>query len=477
MKDLLRLRTRKLTTTFVFVIVLSLTLAGIAYAFTVGSVEGIWSAIDTNGASCDTWASGPGDSPTNTWSSWNTQNPPTGDENQVRYGGRYDWRGNFQCDLSFGSQSGFGFDGSNGPVTPTAVEPFYLGKFTHYNNPINSTNSFLWVDLALTVPVTCPDSSTTSFTFTPRFNLEETPNSADPCAYPAGPNQNGCADKVTIVEPPSLQTFTCGGIDYQVNILGFTTEGLGGEACNLSYDSSAVSNVYLTAEQTDNVACLWAQIISAQVEVIKDFTATTPGVFDLWIQKDTDAAVRYATDVGDDGTTGKQPFDIAATTSFTVSETAGTASDLSNYWKTISCFDREDDSLIAATPAYYSLSSLTFDVNPGQDVYCIITNKDIPTAVTISNAVAVAGDGNVTVSWETAPFADTLGFIINRDGAAVSGLITSPDGASSYQFVDGNLKAGTYQYSIVEVGNEKEPLALDAVTVYSYLKLPVVIRK
>ncbi len=469
MKDLLRLRTRKLAAPFAIVIVLSLTLAGIAYAFTVGSVEGIWSTIDTDGATYDCWASGPGDSPTNTWSSWNTQNPPTGDENQVRYG---DVGRDSSC-RDFDEKSGFGFDGNNGPVSPNAGVPFYLGKFTHYNNPINADNKLEWVDLDITVPVTCPDSSTTSFTFTPRFHLDETPNSGT-CAYPGS---TVCPDRVQIDESAVTETFSCGGNEYAVNILGFTTTGLGGQTCSQSFNSSAVSETYYTEEQSDNVACLWAEIISAQVEVIKDFTATTPGVFDLWIQKDTDAAVRYATDVGDDGTTGKQPFDIAATTSFTVSETAGTASDLSNYWKTISCFDREDDSLIAATPAYYSLSSLTFDVNPGQDVYCIITNKDIPTAVTISNAVAVAGDGNVTVSWETAPFADTLGFIIYRDGAAVSGLITSPDGASSYQFVDGNLKAGTYQYSIVEVGNEKEPLALDAVTVYSYLKLPVVIRK
>ncbi len=217
------------------------------------------------------------------------------------------------------------------------------------------------------------------------------------------------------------------------------------------------------------------------LEVIKDLNSTeTPGItgrFNLWVQQGTGTADMKAENVGDLGTTGPVIYTISDLTSFTVYETAYTGTDLSWYWKKVKCFDRFGGaSPIASTPDYYSLGTLTFDISPGQDVYCVIENLDIPTAVAVMNGKAVAGDGKVTVSWETAPFADTLGFIVFRDGAPVSGLVTSPDGAGSYQFVDSGLKAGTYEYAIFEVGNEKEALAIDAVTVYSYLKLPIIIR-
>jgi len=445
------------------VVLISLVVVGIAYAFTVGSVEGIWSAIDTNGATRDCWASGPGDNPTNTWNDWNTQNPPTGDENQVRYGDV----GGFGSCSNFDEKSGFGFDGNNGPVSPSAAQPFYLGKFTHYNNPIQSSNSFEWVDLAITVPVTCPDLSVTSFSFSPRFYLHETSNDGS-CEYPGSSN---CPDRVIVDEATVTETFSCGSTEYSVNILGFQS----GANCSTTYNPNAISETYYTEENSDNVACLWAEIISSKVEVIKDLTAATPGVFDLWIQKGADPAVKFATDVGDGGTTGQQPYDLAGTTTFTVSETAGTGTNLANYWKTIACYDREDASLIAATPAHLSLSSMSFSVDPGQDVYCIITNKDIPTAATIVGPLAVAGDGKVTIRW-SASMEDTFGYFIYRNGVQITDLIPPQGPDTEYSVEDKDVVAGTtYSYWIQTAEGEK--VMLESVSVDSYLKLPVVIRK
>ncbi len=172
----------------VFLIVfLSLAVVGIAYAFTVGNSDGTWGTIDTNGAECDTWATGPGNLPTNySTSSPSVQTPPNTDENQVRYGDPVNDRcpGGDDWQEEFAQQSGFGFNGNDGPVSPAVYTPFFLGKFTHYNNPINADNSFEYVDLTTTVPVTCNDTTTTTnFTYTTRFTLDETPNST-PCAYP-----------------------------------------------------------------------------------------------------------------------------------------------------------------------------------------------------------------------------------------------------------------------------------------------------
>lgn len=456
----------KFLTPLALVILISLTVVGIAYAFTVGSVEGIWSPVDGGeGAECDRWATGPGDTPTTTWNSWTSQNPPAGDENQVRYGdNQYD-----NC-LSFASQSGFGFDGNNGPVSPSAAQPFYLGKFTHYNNPIFAGNSFNYVDLAITVPVTCPDATVTSFAFSPRFNLHETSNDGT-CEYPGTSN---CPDRVIVDEATVTETFTCGTTQYAVNILGFTTTGLSGQSCDQSFNAAAVSETYYTEEQTDNHACLWAEIISSKVEVIKKLTATTPGVFDLWIQKGADPAVKFATNVGNNGTTGKQPYDLAGPTSFTVYETAGTATSLANYWKTVACYDRENDALIAETPAFLSVNTLTFTVNPGQDVYCQITNKDIPTAAAIANVSAVVKNSQVELSWES-PAPNPLGYLVQRDGVEV-GRVAAADENGLFKFVDSSLIAGTYQYAIFEVGSEKEPLAVETVTVTSALKLPIIFK-
>jgi hypothetical protein len=226
---------------------------------------------ETAGARCNRWATGPGDAPTALSSGdKGVQTGPTSDENQVRYGRDAfypsDWQ-SLSCDLTnFAEQSGFGFDGSNGPVSPAAGTPFYLGKFTHYNNQVFSTNdnydsgsanAFTDVNLTVTVPVTCNDGTTsTNFSFDALFTLDETSNTAGECAYPG---TSVCPDKVTVTQP-TTSAFTCPDGSYTVNILGFTTEGLGGDPCDVSFNDTAVSTDYITEEDTDNVACLWAEI-------------------------------------------------------------------------------------------------------------------------------------------------------------------------------------------------------------------------
>lgn len=186
---------------------LLLLLVGSAFAFTLTNVDGIWSTIDGGeGATCDRWATGPGDNPASWQNDWWNQTPPNTDENQVRYGSTSQ---NYSCSSTvFANQSGFGFDGNNNVGTPVSKTPFYLGTFTHHNRPIYVNNTFQYVDLTVGVPILCNDGNPAippTFSFTPRFWLDETPNSA-PCTYPGN---TICPDKVTVTQTGATQTFGC----------------------------------------------------------------------------------------------------------------------------------------------------------------------------------------------------------------------------------------------------------------------------
>lgn len=274
--------------------------AGVALAFTLGNVDGVWNTtspyIDTNGALCDAWATGPAggstsyDGPGLTISTSNPSIQGTlggTDWNQVRYGSRSISSGYCYCSSSdFDEQSGFGFDGVNDvvdPPSPYVNVPFLLGKWCHFNNPIylsacSNENRLDYVDLSIEVvniecdpaadsPTPSPDGT---MDFSYRFYLDETPNSADPCPYlPGDPiNNNGCADAVDIGANPATDDFTCtygGGTTsttYTIQILGFVPLASSTDACPSS-PSGPYSSQFISGEQADNCACLYAKITDA----------------------------------------------------------------------------------------------------------------------------------------------------------------------------------------------------------------------
>jgi hypothetical protein len=273
---------RKVLISTGIVVTLSLLIVGVAVAFAAGNVDGVWSTIDDGGgATCDGWATGLGDTPTS-WSDTvpGIQTPPNTDENQVRYGDPSNadcpGGGNWQTEL--GQQSGFGFDGVDSVGTAIANTPFYLGRFTHYNNPIQANNQFGHVFLDVTVSgITCLDStaaSPASLTVQYRFDLDETSNQA-PCAYsPIIPSDNYCPDKVTVSNQPASQSFVCPEGTYTIQILGFMPPAANGTCPGAA--PGTVSNDFITQEQTDNNACLWASITAFDPNAveIQSFTAT-----------------------------------------------------------------------------------------------------------------------------------------------------------------------------------------------------------
>ena len=255
--------TKRLVTILGSVVVLSLLVVANVWAFGVGNVDGVWGKIeDGGGASCDGWASAGVPAFSASCPAIQSSGGNLVDENRVAYGDpAYT---TYSCPVNweqFQYQSGFGFDGINGPISGLMMDtPFYLGSFRHYNHTILSPdNSMKWVDLDLTVPIDCDGNGTTdtSFAFSPRFSLDETSNDANPCPYlPGDPvNENGCADAVTISQPATAN-FVCSSVQYTVNIYGFTSN----DNCSTVFDPNSVATQYITKEAAINEACLWAEI-------------------------------------------------------------------------------------------------------------------------------------------------------------------------------------------------------------------------
>jgi hypothetical protein len=444
---------------------------------------------DTEGARCDRWATGPGNNPI-VYSDWDPaiQTPPNTDENQVRYGRNAfqvgnNWR-QYACEITdFATQSGFGFDGVNGVIDPPAMTPFFLGTFTHYNNQIystdnsgNNSNDFQYVDLTITVPVKCPDGSTpipASFQIVPKFILDETSNTAGTCIY-GEPGDVPCPDKVTIEFPETNPTFVCAEGTYTVNILGFTSEGLGNQKCWESYDENSVSAAFITQEDQDNHACLWARIEQplADISVAKSCWAfdTFSPYYLVTTSNLGPGASRGVTmtDTLPSGVTFKSYTSQLITTSGTIDQ--GTCSVAG---QTVTCSLNTPLQDYSTDPLAKWVVRINVEFAEGDE----ITNTAVVSALTadpkLSNNTATATcnpssvsiisfDGEkeedgVLLTWETANESDNLGFNLYRaEGPELPrqkinpSLIPSKNpgstAGSTYEYLDSDLASGEYFY-------------------------------
>jgi len=220
------------------------------------------------------------------------------DENQVRYGRP---EGDTSCpttSAAFLRQSGFGFEGiEDRTFEPIENQPFPIGRFCHYNNPIyQATNRFETVPLYMNLnDVTCPtgwtlDETSDDLVFQYQVTLNETTNSTDPCTYgtsspqwpggssspnvegDTGPNRNGCADGVNFTNVAGPQAFTCRydathTQDYTVSILGFTNTQAGGSCPDTPVGTITFNQIY-TAETAKNCFCVYAAFTKGQITPI-----------------------------------------------------------------------------------------------------------------------------------------------------------------------------------------------------------------
>ncbi len=257
---------RRAVTVLVLSLVLAVGLFSVASALTAGNVDGVWGSPTPANTSDFRWCYAPdnptglGGAPTScSTSNAGIQNPPGStlqDENQFRYGSPTGFFG------TNANRSGYGFNGTNNVGPIAADQPFFLGRFTHYNRPITANNSLTGISLNVTLTgLLCDDNSvpteggTQSFVYS--FTHEETPN--NPPGYPGScpygdSTGNGCDDRVTVSQQPDT-VFTCPEGLRTVQILGFFTNA----NCHVSISGNP-STSFITGEDRDNSACLWARI-------------------------------------------------------------------------------------------------------------------------------------------------------------------------------------------------------------------------
>ena len=434
---------------------------------------------DTEGARNDRWATGPANSPT-IYSDFdpNIQNLSTTDENQVRYGRdafspANGWNSYSAEVTDFAQQSGFGFDGRNDPITPAALTPFFLGKFVHYNNQIFTSDDnyenaipFVSVDLTVTVPVTCNDGSTpnpSSFTIKPHFVLDETSNSAGTCIYPG---TSICPDKVTVEMPAANPTFVCPDGTYTVNILGFTTKGLGTETCDVSYDANSVSAAFITQEDQNNQACLWARIEQPLADISAAKTCqqwdTTGRYYEITASNLGPGFARTVTltDTLPAGVTWKSYTSQLITASGTI--TQGTCShtgqvvdcslgtplldystDPAAKW-VVRIYVNLTGTTVLNTATVSSITTDPFPANNSSTASCEVTG------VTLISFDAENKPEGVLLSWETASEVDNLGFnLYKADGPEAEKVKINPAMIPSKAM--GGTSGAFYEYLVENV--------------------------
>jgi hypothetical protein len=174
-------------------------------------------------------------------------NTGIGNNPQVSWGG----------DLGSG-QSGYNLNLAPPPPVPIVqnvppnTSPFFVGDFTHVNQPI-SPNSITGIDLRINFDIVIDGTDIGFRDFFFHFAHEETTNDLNPCPYGGangqGVNVNGCADRVLISFLNASNTFNLDGVAYTFNLMGFSTNG-----------GATISNQFLTLEQTNNTAGLYATI-------------------------------------------------------------------------------------------------------------------------------------------------------------------------------------------------------------------------
>ena len=146
----------------------------------------------------------------------------------------------------FNPQSGLGFTGKTG--TGEVGSLLELGQLRHFNNPVGS--------IALTVPQTVDltvalnllisnEPITRHFTYSLR--VDETPDDVLPCRYQS---VTPCADAVFWENTIASNSFTIGGMDYTLELLGFS-------------NTSALSpvNQFISEEHGTNATMLFGRVV------------------------------------------------------------------------------------------------------------------------------------------------------------------------------------------------------------------------
>lgn len=164
--------------------------------------------------------------------------------------------------------------------------------------------------------------------------------------------------------------------------------------------------------------------VPPSIEVIKSLSPSNDaGLFNLQVNSTTDA-----TDVGNNGTTGKQTVIVGSNT---VGETAGTSTSLSNYTSGVSCVLRGTQTTVSTT----GTNPWTLNVTNGQDIVCTITNTRNSGSVELKKV------------WSGAGGQTTLNIGTSANGTNVASTLTGTNGGTPLTTGTVAVNTGTYYFS------------------------------
>lgn len=159
-------------------------------------------------------------------------------------------------------KSGLGFTGV-GPSTFGLGEIFQVGQLRHFNNVISLGTAASAVNLSLFLNF---DNPIATQSFNLNLQIDETP-SGGTCAYFS---ITPCADKISISETSLSNQFSVAGINYTLQLLGFSLTPGGFPI-----------NEFISQEGGTNQALLFAKVTAAEPEPVPE-PATLAGTA-LWL--------------------------------------------------------------------------------------------------------------------------------------------------------------------------------------------------
>ena len=160
-------------------------------------------------------------------------------------------------------KSGVGFTGV-GPSTFGLGEIFQVGQLRHFNNAISGGTAASAVNLSLFLNF---DNPVAAQSFNLKLEIDETTNELGTCAYFS---ITPCADKISISETSLSNQFSVAGIDYTLQLLGFSLTPGG-----------VPINEFISQEGGTNQALLFAKVTAAEPEPVPE-PATVAGTA-LWL--------------------------------------------------------------------------------------------------------------------------------------------------------------------------------------------------
>ncbi|MCC6756277.1 MAG: THxN family PEP-CTERM protein, partial [Solirubrobacterales bacterium] len=346
------------------------------------------------------------DDATGTWTAW-TPSPPTCGAGlntaEIRWGDAGSSCG------SLSNRSGYRWDGNTTNSTITPGTSFLLGKFTHYNRPIEGTfltGATLGLPLAFLNPAQTVNLSV-------NFAHHETNNDGS-CEY-AGPNGPGdyCADRVQL---PNIgdQQFTVGGTTYILEFTGFRP--LTGDTCSATDPGGSSVDTFYTQENAENRACIYAKLtVVRTVRVIKLADGSNTGTFSGTITPGGPTAADDAFSVSLSGS-GNSTADVntVTTDAQVVTETTLPAD-----WSLVGYYVKDDpngDATCSGSESYTKDGNNATTVPQGEGNYLVC----------IKNTKAVPGTGNLIIGKVKDPTAE----VPAADGTTFSGTITNDNTAA-----------------------------------------------